>query len=481
MAIFLPGIKPRKDGTELPYIPLGIFKLRIPFVHWGWEMTEMFQAMVMFVTGIGAIALLQDTFGMSFEMALTIVAFHELTYCLHQVMGDPIIPGWITPAIPLTLAFLGGFAIGPDRVQALIALQLLVGAIFLILGITGLAKKLLDVVPVSLQAGIILGAGIAATIGKYCFSPTGTGFNKYPVSITIGGLIALYLLFSKVFSEKVRHSQKLDKANLWVKVANYGMVPGLVVGIIAGWIVGEIPLPKFTSGLFFMPEFGEVLDKQSIFGVGIPPMATFLAAIPMAIVAYIIAFGDMVIGTTCIENANEEFRHDEIVDRSPNRLSLLCALRNFIEGCCATTPTLAGPLWAAMTVAVTERYKLGRKAMDSIFGGAGSFNIMKFLSCLILPLVAIFKPALPVALSLTLLIQAFACGYIAMELVKNNTQRGLAAVIGAILAVGGPAMGLAIGLVLCFVLEGPKAFRDRSKDNKPQFKDHDQQLAEAGQ
>ncbi|MCK9393045.1 MAG: hypothetical protein M0Q01_15930 [Syntrophales bacterium] len=471
MAIFLPGVKPRKDGTELPYIPLGIFKLRIPFVHWGWEMTEMFQAMVMFVTGIGAIALLQDTFGMSFEVALTIVAFHELTYCLHQVMGDPIIPGWITPAIPLTLAYLSGFAIGPDRVQALIALQLLVGLLFLILGLTGMAKKLLDVVPVSLQAGIILGAGIAATIGKYCFSPTGVGFNKYPISITIGGLLALYLLFSKVFSDKVRHGQTLDKSNIWVKVANYGMVPGLVVGIIAGWIVGEIPLPVFKEGFIFIPEITKVIQTQSIFGVGIPPMATFIAAIPMAIVAYIIAFGDMVIGTTCIENANEEFRPDEIVDRSPNRLSLLCALRNFIEGTFATTPTLAGPLWAAMTVAVTERYKLGRQAMDSIFGGAGSFNIMKFLSCLILPLVFIFKPALPVALSLTLLIQAFACGYIAMELVKNNTQRGLAAVIGAILAVGGPAMGLAIGIVLCLVLEGPKAFADRSKQG-PLFHAH---------
>jgi len=471
MAIFLPGVKRRKDGEELPYIPLGIFKLRIPFIHWGWEMTEMFQAMVMFVTGIGAIALLQDTFGMSFEVALTIVAFHELTYCLHQIMGDPIIPGWITPAIPLTLAYLGGFAMGPDRVQALIALQILVGFLFLILGITGLAKKLLNIVPISLQAGIILGAGIAATIGKYCFSPTGVGFNKYPISITVGGLIALYLLFSKVFSQKVRHNQKSEKFNIWVKVANYGMVPGLVVGIIVGWIVGEIPLPAFKDGFIFIPEITKVIQTQSIFGVGIPPLSTWIAAIPMAFVAYVIAFGDTVIGTTCIENANEEFRKDEIVDRNPNRLNLLCAIRNFIEGGLATTPTLAGPLWAAMTVAVTERYKLGRKAMDSIFGGSGSFNIMKFLSCLILPLVFIFKPALPVALSLTMLIQAFACGYIAMELVKNNTQRGLAAVIGAILAVAGPTMGLAIGIILCFVLEGPKAFADRSKQG-PLFQEH---------
>jgi hypothetical protein len=459
MAIFLPGVKKRNDGEETPFIPLGIFKLRIPFIHWGWEMTEMFQAMVMFVTGIGAIAVLQDLFGFSFEVALTIVAFHELTYCLHQIMGDPIIPGWITPAIPLTMAYIQQYAMGPERIHAMIALQIMVGALFLVLGITGLAKKLLDIVPIPLQAGIILGAGISALIGKYVFGNVpGFGFNKYPISITVGGLIALYLLFSQVFIKKVRESQKLDKADFWVKVANYGMVPGLVVGIIVAWSVGEVKLPKFTSDIIFMPRFSEVWNNVSIFGVGIPSWEIWVGAIPMALIAYIIAFGDVVIGTTCIKNANEEFRHDEIVDRDPNRLSLLCALRNFLEGVFATTPTLAGPLWAAMTVAVTERYKLGRKAMDSIFGGAGSFNIMKFLSCLILPLVAIFKDSLPIALSFTLIIQAFACGYIAMGLVRNNADRGLTTLIGGALAVAGPAKGLAIGIVLCLALEGPKAF-----------------------
>ena len=215
----------------------------------------------------------------------------------------------------------------------MIALQIWVGLLFLVLGITGLAKKLLDIVPIPLQAGIILGAGISALIGKYVFGNVpGFGFNKYPLSITIGGLIALYLLFSEVFIKKVRAGQKLDKADFWVKVANYGMVPGLVVGIIVAWVVGEVPLPKFTADLIFMPRFAEVWKTQSIFGVGIPSVDIWIAAIPMALIAYIIAFGDVVIGTTCIKNANEEFRHDEIVDRDPNRLSLLCAVRNFLEG-----------------------------------------------------------------------------------------------------------------------------------------------------
>ncbi|HOO46525.1 MAG TPA: hypothetical protein PLM29_09870, partial [Deltaproteobacteria bacterium] len=88
MAIQVPAFK-RRDGEEQPFIPAGPFKIRIPGVHWGIEMTEVIQAMVMFVTGLGAIAVLQDAFGMSFAVALTIVCFHELTYCTHQVLGDP--------------------------------------------------------------------------------------------------------------------------------------------------------------------------------------------------------------------------------------------------------------------------------------------------------------------------------------------------------------------------------------------------------
>jgi len=456
MALFFTK-KRRNYGEETPFIPCGPFKIRFPFYHWGVEMTEVFQAMVMFVTGIGAIAVLQDVFGMPFEVALTIVCFHELTYCLHQVLGDPLIPGWISPAVPLMLSFLLKFGMGIDRIHALIAVQILVGLIFLIMGLTGFAKKLLDIVPKAMQSGIILGAGIAAITGKYGFLPKGTGFYKYPMSITIGGLFAFYLLFSKGFTAKVR-AQENDSKSLIIKIANYGIVPGIVLGIIVGWICGEIPLPEMKSGLFFVPHVKEVFTTYSIFGAGIPPLHIWMKALPMAIVAYIVAFGDMIVGQTIVMEAQENFRPDEKLDSNPNRLNLMCALRNFLEGSCCPTVTLAGPLWAAMTVAVAERFKLGRKAMDSIFGGSGSFNFMKFASCLILPLVCIFKPALPVALSLTLLIQGFACVFIAMNLVETNAERGVAGITGGALAVSGPTTGLIVGIVLSLTLLGKESF-----------------------
>jgi hypothetical protein len=452
----------RKDGAEQPFIAAGPFKIRIPFVHWGVEMTEVLQAMVMFVVGMAAIVALQDVFGMSFEVALTIVIFHELTYCLHQVFGDPIIPGWITPALPITVSFLSKYAMGIDRIEHLIALQIMVGFLFLILGLSGMAKKLLHIIPRAMQSGIVLGAGMAALTGKWCFAKGGSGIVAHPWSISLGVLFAFYLIFSKHFGGQI-HSGESNVKSFMVKVAQFGIVPGIILGIIVGWITGELPLPVMQDGIFFKPQIKEVITTYSIFGVGIPPLMTWIHVIPMAIVAYIIAFGDVIVGYQIMKDANE-FRKDEVIDADPNRLNLMCAVRNFLEGCIAPTVTLAGPLWAAMTVAVTERYKLGRNAMDSIFGGSGSFNFMKFASCLILPLVCIFKPALPVALSLTLMIQGFACVYISMRLVNNNSERGIAGVTGGALAAGGPLMGLAVGLVLCFALLGKEAFMEKADD-----------------
>jgi NADH:ubiquinone oxidoreductase subunit K len=58
-----------------------------------------------------------------------------------------------------------------------------------------------------------------------------------------------------------------------------------------------------------------------------------------------------------------------------------------------------------------------------------------------------------IGLSITLLLQGFLCGYIAMSLVSNNLQRGIAVIIGVVLAVQGAAWGLMIGLALYFLLE----------------------------
>lgn len=463
MALMLPTAR-RKDGEETPYIPLKIFnfKLRLPLVHYGIEGSEVLQAMVMFVTAMGVIQVMKDVFNMPFELAMTIVAFHELMYCLHQLLGDPTTPGWITPALPLVIAYLSAVTVGTDRIEALIALQVILGLIYLILGVTGLAKKLIEYTPKAIQSGVLLGAGVSGLIGTYVFSPTGTGLMKYPLSITVGGLLALYLIYSKGFTEKVRSGQ-MDGKKFLMTVANLGIAPGIAAGIIVGWVSGEIPLPVFKSGLFFIPQFNEVLANYSVVGLGLPSAQIWLAAIPMALVAYIIAFGNIILGETVLREASA-YRPDEKIDSDPNRLNIVCAIRNIVEGFFFPHAALGGPIWTAMQVTICERYKGGRKAMDSIFSGMGSFNYMKFIACMILPLVIIFQPALPLALSLTMMIQGFACVYIAMTMVDNNIDRGIAGICGAALVVQGAAWGLGVGILLCIILVGKEAFIPKVKE-----------------
>ncbi|BBO81698.1 permease [Desulfosarcina ovata subsp. sediminis] len=442
----------REDGQEQPGIKMGIFTLRLPLVHFPIEAPEIIQALFMFVTGLSATAFLQDMFDMPFEIALTIVLFHEITYCLHQILGDPIISGWITPAIPLTIGYLSKYAMGMERLEALIALQVSVGVLFLALGISGIAQKITNRLPNSIKGGIILGAAIAAVTGKYGFLPAsagGKGFALYPFSISAGMAVAFFLLFSIGFKQM----RSAPSARGIVSVAaKYGMVPGIIAGMIVGILTGEVPMPTIDNWGFFVPHFKTVFTTWSVFGVGLPSIDVFVAAIPMALVAYVIAFGDLVVGETLMKRANKT-RPDESIDINTNRTNVLCGIRNVIEGSLAPTVTLAGPLWAAMTVAVTERYAQGKKAMLTIFGGTGTFNITKFACILFLPLVSIFKPVLPLAIALTLMVQAFACFFIAMEMTDTNEEKGVAGITGAILATAGPTYGIVAGIILYFVVQ----------------------------
>ena len=53
----------RKYGEEQPYWKAGIFKIRLPFVHYKWSVPEMVQAVFMCATCLGAIPVLQSVFG----------------------------------------------------------------------------------------------------------------------------------------------------------------------------------------------------------------------------------------------------------------------------------------------------------------------------------------------------------------------------------------------------------------------------------
>ncbi|KHL70851.1 MULTISPECIES: solute carrier family 23 protein [Pseudomonas] len=431
----------RKDGAEQPFWAFGPFKIRLPFVHYRWETAEMLQALIMFVVSLGMIPLLQKFLGLPYDVALAYVVVCGIGFMLPALLGVPLVPGWITPGIPVVLLFLGNFEPGPQAIQALFALQFLVFVIFLFLGITRLGSVLVRLIPNSMKGGIIIGAGIAALIGEI---DAGGRLANTPISLVLGSLICLYLMFSVSFkglTERVPFARK---------IVNYGMVPGMLVAIFIGIAVGEYNMPDVKWGIT-APAFGEMWNYLP-FSVGFPDAQVFLLAVPTAIIAYVIAFGDIIVGQSLMQRA-DELRTDEKIDNNVDRIHLVTAIRNALHAFFAPYPGLAGPLWTAVAATMAERYKYGRKAMDSIYSGAGTFWITGFIALFILPLVSFFQPVLPIALSLTLILTGYICLMVGFEQLNNNTERGIAGTMGVVLAVYGAGWGLAAGAVLYILVE----------------------------
>ncbi len=431
----------RKDGAEQPFWAFGPFKIRLPFVHYRWETAEMLQALIMFVVSLGMIPLLQKFLGLPYDVALAYVVVCGIGFMLPALLGVPLVPGWITPGIPVVLLFLGNFEPGPQAIQALFALQFLVFVIFLFLGITRLGRVLVRLIPNSMKGGIIIGAGIAALIGEI---DAGGRLANTPISLVLGSLICLYLMFSVSFkglTERVPFARK---------IVNYGMVPGMLVAIFIGIAVGEYNMPDVKWGIT-APAFGEMWNYLP-FSVGFPDAQVFLLAVPTAIIAYVIAFGDIIVGQSLMQRA-DELRTDEKIDNNVDRIHLVTAIRNALHAFFAPYPGLAGPLWTAVAATMAERYKYGRKAMDSIYSGAGTFWITGFIALFILPLVSFFQPVLPIALSLTLILTGYICLMVGFEQLNNNTERGIAGTMGVVLAVYGAGWGLAAGAVLYILVE----------------------------
>jgi hypothetical protein len=433
----------REYGKEQPYIPAGIFKIRLPFIHYKWEWSEFFQAILMCATCLGAIPVLTDVLGVPYEIAWSMVIINGMGYVLHTLLGDPVVPGWITPSIPLTIAFLSNYVVGPERTQALIALQFEVAIIFLVFGITGIANKVINIVPTSIKAGILLGAGVAAIYGEF---KTGGRFGTYPIAVTIGVLVAFYLLFSQKF-RNLRKKSKFANA-----LGKYGMLPAVAIAILIGPIAGELPIPNIQIGTFFkVPDIAGVINAVSPFSIGFPSMSVFMQAIPMAIMAYIIAFGDFVTSESLIREA-DEVRKDEHIDFNANRSNLISGIRNLIQALISPYTQLSGPLWAAVTASISQRFKDGRDAMDSLVGGMGTFRWTTMIAVATIPVVTLVQPVLPVALSLTLLVQGYICTRLAMDMCSTEMEKGIAGVMGTIIVAKSAAWGLGVGIILHLLL-----------------------------
>ena len=456
----------RKEGTEHPYTSLGLFKMRLPIIHYRLELPELVQGFFLVAVAIGAIPVLQATIGVPTELAFAMVALNGLMYLLHPTFGDPVFPGWITPAIPLILGWATTFPLDIAageyaRIHATIALQLLMFVIFTFMGVTGLAKKVVTAIPLSLRAGILMGAGLAAITSV--IKPGGRMDSKgIVVPILVGTLVCYLIMYSYKFIAKKDSNPTIGF------IAKFGMLPGMLVAsiimvfmpetmTIGGTTIQNAVVSFNYSGQIITPiwKISEVIKGFTIFGApGFPPAVMFLKALPLAAVCYIIAFGDFVLAEVVTKDA-DEFRPDEIIDFNPTRSNIISGFRNLVLALIAPYGPMNGPLWGGGTIAVAERYKHGRKEMDTIFGGLGCFVLAMAIGGMIMPVVETLLPFANIGLSLTYTVQGFACMYIAMEMVRTKEERGLAGVMAMFLAFRGPygsLWALAIGIIMHLII-----------------------------
>lgn len=439
--------KTRQPGEESPYFALGLFKIRLPFLHYRFELPDYLQGLLMCAVDLAAIPLMTELLGMPFEAALAIVMLNGLLYLVHHLLGDPVIPGWITPAIPLLMAYVATFPEGEARVHALIAFQLMLGILAIVLGRTGLASKVVNMIPSAIKAGIIMGAGLAAISVVF---KEGGRFDTYPITISIAVGLAFYIIFS-------RHFAKLKTTNpFWGNLGKLGIFPIILLAIVVAPLVGEAAWPDVQWG-FSQPDFVTMFSQYTVFGVGLPPLAMFLTALPTVLAAYIVLFGDVLQSKALVEEADES-RPDEKIDYDANRAHMIFGGRNTLMSLFGPDVTMCGPLWAAMQVVVVERYKEGKQAMHSLFGGSGSFRWGTNTGLLLLPIVSLVQPILGIALALTLLIQGYVSVRLGILEARSQRDLGIAGVIAAVLVIKGAAWAFGIGIALCLLIYGKRFF-----------------------
>lgn len=451
------GAVERDYGAEQPYIG-GKLKFRIPFIHYRVEYQDFIQGAILCCVPLGIVPAMNKVLGIPIEVAVFMVMVNNFLYLIHTSFGDPSVTGWITAGIPLYITFLTGFAEGADRIQAMIAFQLLVGLIFLLLGGTGLTERVVKHFPISLRAGILLGAGFASL--QRVFDPAQPFVSKMPISFFSASFGGLFILFS----DSAQRMKK--KYGLFAWVASFGLAPGFVIGYAIGLATGEIPPPKGVFDRIFidMP-LGQLMDTFSLFAVGWPSMNHWAAALSLAVVAYVLAFGDILVLQALADDANAA-RPDEKVVVEVSRNHILCAIRNFVLGTCGTYLPLAGPQWTGGQALVVNRFKNATiKEEPSYWGGATSIFWGMSIALAIHPIVQIILPAKDIGFALTLLIQGYLCIYLAFAMCQNNLQRGIAGIMGAVLVTGnyvklwgspiwsGPTMGLLVGVVMYFTFE----------------------------
>ncbi len=445
----------RREGDVQPGIKWGPFVLRIPFIHARFALPEFLQGIcVAGATGLALVPVMTASFGLTFEEAVTMAMYHTmLISAAWLIFGDPVAPGWLTPALPFIFAFvLGGGNTPEEQFQLMTALSLNFAALLFILGVTGFGAKLVAWVPNVLKGGIILGAAVTAFIRIFDPSDAASALNLTPIAAVASLALCMFLTFSKPFQRQAAQMPIL------AKIAGLGLLPAFLVAGFVGFFTGEMDF-NIRSGFLDVPALTASLwQKASPLVIGWPAPSMFIEALPLAFITYILFFGDVVTGEEMSKNA-QPMRKDEKLDVNSNRLHMSTGIRNAAMAVVAPFFGTQGVLWTGIQVIVLKRWVSGRDKMDSIFDGISAYYVYGFPALfIVLPIVTLLQPLLPIALAVTLLLTGFACATLALTTVTDSTERGAMVLTAMAFALFDPWTGLLAGLATIAVVVGPHVF-----------------------
>ena len=428
----------------------GPFTLRIPFIHLRFRAGEFFQGMV--ISGATAFAAVPIAMGLglTFEegVALSFIA-GTLIGAGPIFFGEPMAPGWVTPAVPIVIAAFaakGQFngVYDPAVFQFMAAMCIEFTLLLFIMGITGWGKKLIEIIPNGLKAGIILGAALAAFYQVFV-----TDLDKLMIQPISMGL-AISLCVITTFSEPFK---KLALNNKFFKVVgSLGLLPGFVLAALVAFLLNEVTF-NIEWG-FRIPDVVSLFNRTSPLAIGFPSIDMYLEAIPLVVIGYTLLFGDLITGTEVLNDAQSQ-RPDEPLDVNLDRSHLSVAMRNFLGLLVNPFFPTQGALWTGVHVVVAERWKKGPKEMPSIFDGLGSYYLMGIPFLYVtLPFITLMKPLMQMALTLTLILTGFACAYVAMAIPKKNSEMASALLIAVFITFFSAWIGLLIGILLSIFVVG---------------------------
>jgi hypothetical protein len=428
----------------------GPFTIRFPFFHFKPSWPEFFQGIfISAATSMALTPVMMGYFGLTFEEAVAAAAVHATFIVMAPMwLGEPYASGWVTAALPFVFSYVlsNQFPTPAERWQAMAALSFVFALLTGVLGIMGWGTALIKKIPNVLKAGIIMGSAIASFVQIFDMNDAKNSIKLQPISTIVALSICLIITFSKPFSQW-KHKSRILKF-----IADLGLLPGFIAAAIIGPIVGEI-VYDIQWG-FVLPPFGDLWNKASPFAIGWPSWEMYLEVIPLALIGYVLTFGEIVTGDEIIKAAQPS-RPDDPIEIDNNRVHRNLCIRNILCGLIAPFFPTQGPLWTGVQIVVVNKWAQGKQAMDNLYGGINSFYLFGLPVIFVtLPLITGIKPLLGIALTLTLGLTGFACAYIAQHMVEQESEKGVAVLIGVALTFFDPWIGLGAGFLASWLIVG---------------------------